>query len=463
MAMLSRSRLLPACLFLLFGIAGAVSAWICRHALGSTPHIPDEVAYVFQARIFASGRLWLNPPSVPEAFRLDHIVLTGDRWCSIYPPGWPTILMIGSWLKAEWLINPLVLALSVAGVWILGRRLYDEKTATLAALLYACSPFTLLMGAGFMAHQATLCSSLWCLVALVSRRHVTAGFLAGIALLCRPFTAVFLLFPAFLWQRKSWRLHSPGILVAVLLTFLYNTFVFENPLRSGYSFDTTSKNDYFFVAAFIQNAPWYFRSLNQCLWGWPFPNLLLLLPLLLRRVRKKEDCVLVLCSAALVLAHCFFYWTDIVYSGPRYAYEAMGLFSLLAARSILSSSKRWIVIPASVLLIAYPLFTRLPDQIRYHSQIYHGQAPFPIPKDVGNNALIFVSGKPDVLASFFLRSDGSRIFVRNLPRMRDEIRRAYPRKETWIVEVELEPLPGPNLYTDRWKLRSIHWSSLPEF
>jgi hypothetical protein len=41
----------------------------------------DEVAYLFQAKIFASGNLWADPPATSaDFFELAYIALTPSRW-----------------------------------------------------------------------------------------------------------------------------------------------------------------------------------------------------------------------------------------------------------------------------------------------------------------------------------------------------------------------------------------------
>src|SRR5262245_26669134 len=182
--------------------AACASAWISWKTIGSIPHISDEVSYSFQGRLMASGRLYALPPPIPEAFAVDHILMTPERWCSIYSPGWPLLLALGWILRMPWIVNPILLLISILGIGRLGRILYDDRTATLAAILFSVSPFVLLMTSGFMSHVACLCASIWCLVFLaggnLKRDFWIAGLLAGFALLVRPFTTIALIWPVIL-------------------------------------------------------------------------------------------------------------------------------------------------------------------------------------------------------------------------------------------------------------------------
>ncbi len=115
-------------------------------------------------------------------------------------------------------------------------------------------------------------------------------------------------------------------------------------------------------------------------------------------------------------------------------------------------------------LIFCPLAIKLPDEIRYHSQIYHGQSTMFLKElrkqGVGENALVLLKGNYYVLGSFFFKnalipSEGPSVFVRNVPDKREELLKEFPRAETWSVEIQLQPLPGPNSYTDRWRLQAL--------
>ena len=106
--------------------AAAVSAFLGQRVFGGVPHVADGVSYAFQGKIFAAGRLWLEPPLVPDAFKSQNILLGATRWCGIYPPGFPLLLAAGWLVGAPFLVNPVLLGLAVVGVFRLGRALFDE-------------------------------------------------------------------------------------------------------------------------------------------------------------------------------------------------------------------------------------------------------------------------------------------------------------------------------------------------
>ena len=72
------------------------------------PHIEDEAAHYFQARIFASGHLFAPAPASPEFFPSSWMMLNGGRWFSVFPAGWPLLLAIGMKVGAPALVDPRV-------------------------------------------------------------------------------------------------------------------------------------------------------------------------------------------------------------------------------------------------------------------------------------------------------------------------------------------------------------------
>ncbi len=81
--------------------------------LGHT--IPDESAYQFQARVFASGHVMATPlpgataaaDTPPEIYFEDQIDTTRG-WFAKYTPGYPLLLSLGYLLHCPWLVNPVL-------------------------------------------------------------------------------------------------------------------------------------------------------------------------------------------------------------------------------------------------------------------------------------------------------------------------------------------------------------------
>lgn len=448
---------------------------ISKYVLGFITHVADETSYLFQGKILASGNLWFSPPAVPEAFAVDHIMMIHSKWCSVYPIGWPLLLSIGWIIGSPWIINPIVTGIAALGVYRLAIRLYDRDTARIACTLFCVSPFVLMTGSGSMSHMAALCASTWSVAELVAafqsqkkKHYILAGLFAGFALITRPFTALFLLVPAFLWsliqQRHRSLVSLVGFIPVAVVGAIYNWTLFGNLIAAGYIYDPTYHAVNFSARYLLQNISWYFFRLNDSIWQWPWPDLLIFVPLLIYRPKFKFEWLLLLCSFTLLAAYLGFSWKDVVYGGPRYIFEIVGFLSVIAAHSvrvlIQRLPNRTLQIFFAVPILLLPL-ERLPVQLREHSQIYHGQSIQFVKileqTPVGKNALILLSGDLYTLRTFFFLnalppSMGNRVFVHDIPEKRNEILAAYPREEVWKFTIHLEPLTGVNHYTDRWKL-----------
>ncbi len=90
------------------------------------PHVPDSVAYLVQAKIFASMHVTADVPAVPASFSYfdpPMLIAEDGRWFSVFPFGHSLFLAVGEILGAVWLIPPLLGALSVLLIYRIGHHL----------------------------------------------------------------------------------------------------------------------------------------------------------------------------------------------------------------------------------------------------------------------------------------------------------------------------------------------------
>lgn len=73
-------------------LAGAL---ISARFFERAPRSEDEVAYAFQAKVFASGRLAVPTPENHLSFWTPFVVDHRGARFSKYPPGWPLLLAVG--------------------------------------------------------------------------------------------------------------------------------------------------------------------------------------------------------------------------------------------------------------------------------------------------------------------------------------------------------------------------------
>jgi hypothetical protein len=345
-----------------FGLAGTAFAlllvigWVYGDRV---PHVPDEVAYLFQAKIFASFHLWAHTPVSGDHFSFPgSMIQDGNHWFSQYPFGHPLILAVGEFVGAPWLVPPIVGSLTVLCVYLVGRRLYGCFAGLLAALLLLASPFFQMTASNFMSHNTgalTLTAATLFLVAPGSHPRRT-GFLSGLLLgflfNVRPLTAAGVLVPFLGWLALDFRSNCArrqaalraawwggGLAVMLVAFLLYDRLLTGSFLKTPYSYTTSSSDSLGFFgghsfAAGLMNTETNLALLALVLHGWPlFVGLLFAaLPFVLG-TRARCDYFLLSGVLAIVAAWATYRGVFIMH-GPRFWYEAVPYLMLLSARGV---------------------------------------------------------------------------------------------------------------------------------
>ncbi len=162
-----------------------VTALLAWYALDGIPHIPDGIAYLFQAKYFSQGLMYLPLPPDIESFPAPFMVSEGAKWFAATPPAWPAVLAVGVLAGVPWLVNPILGGLAILLTHALLRRLYDHTVAHLVVLFLALSPWFLYMSASYLNHAlALVCALLGFLGVQRARESGRAAWavLAGAAL-----------------------------------------------------------------------------------------------------------------------------------------------------------------------------------------------------------------------------------------------------------------------------------------
>jgi hypothetical protein len=122
------------------GVLWAGVIWCAWGALRPSPVFHDELAYLFQARLFAAGRWAASSPPMADAFAQPH-VLVAPVMASKYPPGHSLLLAVGQWIGLPALVVVGLAALKAAVTFALARRLATGAVAlaTCIFLLYGDS------------------------------------------------------------------------------------------------------------------------------------------------------------------------------------------------------------------------------------------------------------------------------------------------------------------------------------
>ncbi len=345
-------------LLLLFGFTFVVANLISLFAFEHMPHNHDSVAQLFQARIFATGRLFLDSPRFPDFFDLFHIINHG-QWYSQYPFLHSLLLAPGVLIGMPWIINPLLGALTVPAIYLLGREVYDERTGRLAGILACFTPFIFNMSGEFMNHSSALLFTTLFLLFYFRvlrqgrwRQALLAGVFLGLVVNIRPYTAlgVALPFAAYGLYRAvkdpkrlvpRFGLMVLGLAAVSSLTFAYNWLTNGDPLLFGYvvkwgaghgiGFGKSGWGMIHTPLRGLVNAGNDLNLLNKVLFEWPIPSLLPLAVLFAAGTKDRRDWLLFLGFAGLVVAY-FFYWFHHAFFGPRFLYESAACLVILTVR-----------------------------------------------------------------------------------------------------------------------------------
>jgi hypothetical protein len=355
----------PGAVAVLALITLALSAHIMSHYYDRVPHLPDEASYLYQAKLFAAGKLSAAAPPVSEAFHTwepSFLLEKDGMWSTAYPFGHPLALSLGVLVGAAWLIPPLLAAGSVVLIGLAGRRLYDPVTGLVAAGLLAASPFFLMQAGNFMSHTTWLFFLLAALVLVLMReRPLLYGALAGLcfglalntrtietAVLIPPFAFAMASFLLPAQGRKQALLHSfafvGGGSFVILLMLAYNAGLTGDPFAAPYQVvqhegDVIGFRYGHTLDIGLRNQQALTMALVLILNAWPalVGLTFVLLPFVLGSRNRWDYFFLV--SILLVTGVYVLYRFSAFYEGPRYWYQAMPFLMLLSARGIVMASR----------------------------------------------------------------------------------------------------------------------------
>jgi 4-amino-4-deoxy-L-arabinose transferase-like glycosyltransferase len=347
-------------ILLICAAALLATAAFAAFAFERLPHLEDEVAYLFQARTMAMGRLSVPSPAQPDSFWTPFVLDYRGQRFGKYTPGWPAMLALGARVHAAWLVNPLLAACALYLVYRLGRTLYDTRTGLLAAALGLFSPLFLVLGGSFLSHLASmvwlLLFSLWFIWAVRGRSPwfaLGAGLALGTAFLVRPLTAAAWAAPFALYalvqlnrgkpSRPASLLVAAGAIAMAALLPLYQRAVTGDPLLNPYTlwwpYDRLGFGPGIGAMPGGHSLHYAWLNLRQDLTnaatdvlGWPMLSWLPLALGLALAPRRRRDWALLAPFACLVTAYLF-YWIGSPSRlwGPRYYFEGFAGLWLLGA------------------------------------------------------------------------------------------------------------------------------------
>jgi hypothetical protein len=346
---------------LVLGLTAAFAIYCFARA----PFAQDEMAQRFHAQILLAGRLFALGEPHPEFFSITGVLDRAGRWYSMYPIGGPALLAVGTALHATWLVNPVLTALAASGLYRFAAHAFGEGPARASVLLFALSPFVLIMGASEMNHVGVLALGTFALAALaswttapdsgaVARAAAIIGLAVGGMATIRPLDAAAVavaigVFQLAVLRREPGRARSLMVQVAAgalpVAWLLYvNARTTGHPLlfaydalygpgqRLGFHVDPLGVPYTPLRALALTSAN--LMRLDRYLFEWPLPGLVPVVATLLLLPRPTRWDVLLLCLMGAVLGAYGLYWAaDSFFAGPRFLYTAVPAFVIFAARA----------------------------------------------------------------------------------------------------------------------------------
>lgn len=362
---------------------------VARDTFEFLPHLEDEFAYLYQARIFEQGDVVIDSPEPRRAYWQPFLIDYEGKRFGKYPPGWPLLLAFGTGTQLPWVVNVYFAGLTVAIVYRLGRELYNESAGVIAALLMTISPISLLLSGTLMSHTSALffvtlfIYSLWRIE--IGRRVLfwgaVGGFSLGINIAMRPLSAVGIAFPFVIYSagRLVWTLADrrhelfatlKPLMVLGIVTLLvgamwpaFNEAATDDPTKNLYTFiwkydkvgfgeeygrsgHTIEKGwkhakqdaacyarDLFGWTLQPDNPPEKVQPNNGCVTDQPGVSWVLLPLGLIFMHRRKWSLLFLLLAASLITVHLA-YWIGAQVYSARYYFEMTSALVLVSAAGV---------------------------------------------------------------------------------------------------------------------------------
>lgn len=408
---MSRIDRMALCLSL---VAIAAAYLVSARVYEQIPHIEDEMAYAWQAQVLAQGKVALPSPADPKSIMVPFVVDYNGQRFGKYPLGWPLMLSLGVLLSARAWVNPILSGLGIWLTYLLGKKIFDERVALLAALLTITSPFFLINSGSLLSHPWSLFLSLAFALAWLDTFDAAqklpawltvsvAGLSLGVLALTRPLTAIGVGLPFFIHglillmrgdQSIRIKILTIGLLAAFtaalvpLWQFAVAGDLMLNPYTLWWKYDKIGFGEGFGRQAGGHSLYWAwvnlkisFKSGWSDFFGWGNVSWLFLPFGVWALGRNARAWLVASVFPAIVLLYTT-YWIGSNLYGPRYYYEgffgltlvsAAGMFWLAERAVSEGRARRWIqaaTILLGIFLIGYNLIVYLPKRLNEMTNLY---------------------------------------------------------------------------------------------
>ena len=452
----------------------------------------DENSYLFQAKTFAKGRLFIEPHPLREFFEAVNIVTTPSKVFGKYPPGHALFLMWGVLIGYPRLAPLFISSLTLLVIFFLAKEAYDSKTAKVSAIFALLSPAYLFTSSTLLSQTTSLfLISLGCLFFIktlkseCSYHPFISGSCLGLAFNTRPLNTIALSIPfaayfiylLFKYKGnyfKKFLLFALSLFIFLVMFLYYNHTLTgdafrmpfqmwgnEHLVRDRYGFGTHGDYTHDFDKGF-NNTRINLRRLNEWLFGWPC-SILFVCALYFFYPLNKWDYIFFTGFILLVVAYLFWWWAGEVL-GPLYYYDSLVFLVILSARGLLkliefidgenSDTGRTGMMIFTVMLFLFSLLKFYPEKIKEtYDYVFVRKTPvIAIHNQNAHNAIVFISF---VQGGWF----ANRFYIHNSPELNDDILFArnlgtrnkllmnyYPDRNYYIYHVNKNELQKGKLF-----------------
>ena len=428
--------------------------WRCWEAV---PRIPDSLVYLFQAKIFASGKLWAPVPEMLKRFDYMFTLSNDNWWISRYSPGFPLLLAIGYLIRLPWFISPVFAGIDIYLVYRLYIEMYSHRILALfTSFLFLISPYFLGISGQILTHAPALFFFLmFCFYGIRMYKNsnasyaAIAGFSAGFFFLIRQMSALTLLFPFVLYffykflKLKKFKLLLIFIICGMMILALqlgYNTvftgnpFVFPfhqgefgqldqlgfyKPVKWDVWPEPGEKTPVHTPMKAVKNIHLCLTILNRTLWGWSVSFLFIPFAYFRKpRTGKQWDILWLLAFICMLIGYGFYWFPGAGLLGARYYYEGLPFLIFLTVRGLqqlqilinhwFGDQFEWFPFWMVIALFSFSSYYFWPD----HSKlIYNAFAKSftPFFRNIQNNtkkpAIIFMAGDTTRYSIGFFKND----------------------------------------------------------
>ena len=468
------SSLFVGALFSVFVICAVSLSWYC---FAFIPISCDGVAQYIHAKFMAAGHLYGNLHPLDMFFGSCWKIAIDGKWFTQYQPLSIFLLAIGHIVGMPWLMNPLEGALTLVAIYALTRRICDEATARLAAMLTLGCHWVMFSSTEYLNHSGALLFTTLFLLCYVETLETLkrnkkpqaywwalgAGLCLGGVFLTRPFTSVEIAIPPFLYSLYLlW--HSPRSYFAVFATMAVATLaclIFQGwyDLQTmGHIFSipygrTDSNNigfgDGYNVWQGLVKAQDEWVGINITLFEWSVPSTIFVMFACLLPFNNPYLRLLLSVIISIFLLNMLNRLENVQF-GPRYIYETTSSLIILTAVGISRITPvlaSWRVtlpeknaLQGMIALIMIILFAgffayRLPEDVEgYHGAIKSSELYYSFLKQINTPALVFIEPMDNMAIDHTNppRDDAPVIFAHDLGDENHKLIEYYPERNPYL-------------------------------